>query len=98
LGHTRIVSAAGAPLKIEVPIVGLSDSDAQALRVNLPGLSAWQAAGVKPPVPLNTLHVTVLPAQIQEGKFKRVVLIQSDQALAEPAVDILLDLAIPGVQ
>jgi len=98
LGHTRIVSAAGAPLRIEVPIMGLSESDAQALRVNLADSSAWQVAGVKPPAPLHTLKITVLPAQAQEGKFKRIVLIQSDQAPAEPAVDILLDLAVPGAR
>jgi FimV-like protein len=98
LGHTRIVSASGAPLRIEVPIMGLSDSDAQALRVNLADLSAWQAAGLKPPVPLPALKLTLLPVQSQEGKFKRVVIIESTQAPAELAVDILLDLALPGAQ
>jgi Tfp pilus assembly protein FimV len=52
LGHSRIVSAVGAPLRVEVPIMGLSDHDAQALRVHLADESSWHNARLTPPCPV----------------------------------------------
>src|SRR5690625_6408571 len=56
LGHSRLVSAVGEPLRITIPVTQLSASEAQSLQVSPAPMSSWAQAGLTPPVDLTTLQ------------------------------------------
>lgn len=89
-GHARLVSATGSPLEIVLPISELTTEDQQALKVEVAGSSLWSQAGLKPPVPLETLRVSVQPGARPDT---RTVVLQSSQASTQSVVDVLLTLA-----
>lgn len=89
VGHSRVVSSAGAPLRILVPLDNLTSEDRASLKVTLANAAAWQRAGLQPPVPLDSLRVSVQNgAQVNRKNIR----IESTQPLATSTVDLLLDL------
>lgn len=90
IGHSRLVSAPGQPLHINVPLRDLSQADLQSLRVDVAPAAAWQQAGLVPPVELSSLRLS-----IDEGftPKSRVVQIRSSQPFEGPIADLLLQVA-----
>ena len=90
IGHSRLVSASGQPLHINVPLRDLSQADLQSLRVDVAPAAAWQQAGLVPPVELSSLRLS-----IDEGftPKSRVVQIRSSQPFEGPVADLLLQVA-----
>lgn len=90
VGHSRLVSAPGQPLVITVQVNDLSPGDADTLAVSLPPAEQWAQAGLRPPVPLQSLG-----ARIQKGyaKGSRIIEIRSGQAFSSPVVDLLIDIS-----
>src|SRR5690606_34096254 len=88
-GHSRVVSAPGAPLQVVVPLNGLTPEEVASLRVSLADAGAWQRAGLRPPVPLDSVQVAIQDGADATHKNVRIV---SSQPLATPAVDLLLNL------
>src|SRR5690554_3515103 len=56
LGHSRLVSAVGEPLRITIPVTQISESQLKSLRVVPAPVSEWSRAGLTPPVDLTTLQ------------------------------------------
>ena len=89
-GHARLVSTTGSPLEIVLPISELTPEDEQAFKVEVAGSTLWSQAGLKPPVPLDTLRVSLQPGA-RPGT--RIVVLQSSQASTQSVVDVLLTIA-----
>lgn len=88
-GHARLASGAGEPLLILVPVSGLTDADLQALSARPAPAADWSQAGLTPPVPLDSLSVSVGPDVRAGGR--RVLRVGSGQAFAGNLADLLLD-------
>src|SRR3546814_20712558 len=65
-GHSRIVSALGQPLRIDVPITQLSSDDLRSLAVRPAPAAAWKQAGLVPPFDLSGLQMK-FPAGNTQG-------------------------------
>lgn len=88
LGHSRVVSALGQPLRIDVPIVELSADDLRTLAVSAAPAAAWAQAGLTPPVDLASLRVTLADGYTPGTK---VVQLSSSQSFNKAVADVLLD-------
>src|SRR5690606_32757976 len=75
-GHSRIVSHAGEPFVVQVPVSGLSPQDVQALSARVAPEADWKQAGLVPPVSLDSLKVTV---ESGAQPAARVLRVQSTQ-------------------
>src|SRR5690625_3957459 len=96
LGHSRLVSAVGEPLRITIPVTQLSASAAQSLQVSPAPMSSWAQAGLQPPVDL-----TALQARLEDGYAPGVrrLVVWSDHVFNRPIADLLLDIrTATGVQ
>ncbi|WP_397473256.1 FimV/HubP family polar landmark protein [Pusillimonas sp.] len=89
IGHSRLVSAPGQPLHINVPIRQLSDAEQQSLRVSAAPLAAWQQAGLTPPVELSSLQVSVEKGFSPDS---RLVQVRSNQSFNGVVADLLLQI------
>ena len=89
LGHSRIVSAPGQPLHIEIPVTELTQPEIESLRATPAPASAWQAAGMTPPVPLDSMRLMLLDGYRPGVK---VIQLRSEQVSGQPIVDVLLDI------
>jgi pilus assembly protein FimV len=89
LAHSRIVSAPNAPLEVLVGIADLTPDEQRSLMASLADPSAWQRAGVTPPVPLSSI---TLRLEGGSNPTRRNLRITSTQPAGGPAVDLLLDL------
>ena len=87
-GHSRLVSKAGQPLQIVVPVTQLSPHEADSLKVVPAPEQEWQQAGLKPPVPLTDMH-----AELDEGSLEdtHVIRVTSQQVFDQPIADLMLD-------
>lgn len=94
-GHGSVMSPAGAPLRVEIPLYELTASDADALKVTVAGAQAWAAAGLTAPAPLSTLSVRVEPGFTPGSR--RLVL-RSSQPVNVPIVDVLLDVTLANAR
>ncbi len=90
LGHSRVTSAPGEPLVIDITLRNLSAADLSNLAVTLPSLQAWQAAGLTPPVALTQLQTRVLPGA---NDTTRLVRVSSSSASSETVINVLLDVS-----
>ncbi|TAM89075.1 MAG: peptidoglycan-binding protein LysM [Candidimonas sp.] len=90
LGHARIVSASGQPLKIDVPLVNLDAVEQSSLKVRLAPSTAWSQAGLTPPVGLDSLHVRVTYAGRDNA---RLIEVSSDQPFDGAVADLLLSVS-----
>ncbi len=88
LGHSRVVSALGQPLHINVPIIELSADDLRTLAVSPAPAPAWAQAGLTPPVDLNTLQLRLADGYAPGTK---VVELRSSQPFDKAVADVLLD-------
>lgn len=88
-GHARLASAPGEPLLVMVPVSDLGTADRQALSASPAPASDWELAGLKPPVSLDSLQISVLPDQISDQRL--ILQIRSSQALSGSLADLLLD-------
>jgi pilus assembly protein FimV len=89
LGHSRIVSALGQPLRIDVPITQLSADDLRTLAVRPAPAADWKQAGLTPPVDLATLHLRLVDGYTPGT---RVLQLRSSQAFDRSVADLLLDI------
>ncbi|KOF52501.1 peptidoglycan-binding protein LysM, partial [Achromobacter sp. DMS1] len=89
VGHSRVVSAPGAPLQAVVGLQELSPDEVASLNVSVADEAAWQRAGLKPPVPLASMVVRVEDGMDGTRKNLRV---RSDRAPNGGAVDLLLNI------
>ncbi|CUK19602.1 Tfp pilus assembly protein FimV [Achromobacter xylosoxidans] len=90
VGHSRVVSAPGAPLQALVGLQELTPDEIASLRVSVADEASWQRAGLKPPAPLASLVVRVEDGMDPTRKNLRV---RSAQAPSGGAVDLLLDIS-----
>lgn len=88
-GHSRIVSAPGQPLHIEIPVTDLTQADIDTLRATPAPVDAWQQVGMTPPVPLDSMRLVLLDGYRPGVK---VIRLRSDQPSQQPIVDVLLDI------
>ena len=87
IGHSRLLSPVGKPLRIQTPLLGVSPQDSQSLSVSVAPASAWQQAGLVPPVDLSSLQVAVFDG-VRPGS--RLVTVSSGQPLLSAVADLLL--------
>lgn len=90
-GHGSVMSPAGAPLRVEIPLYELTPADITALKANIAQPPAWAAAGLTSPAPLESLSVSIEPG-FSSGSRRLVV--RSSQAVNRPIVDVLLDVTL----
>src|SRR5699024_11674441 len=88
LGHSRLVSQAGQPLHIEIPVADLSATEADTLHAEPARATAWQDAGLTPPVPLDSLDIQLVPGPAGAG---HVLQVSSAEVFNQPVADLLLD-------
>lgn len=87
-GHSRILSAPGQALHVEIPVTDLTQADIESLRAVPAPAQAWQQAGMTPPVPLESMRLVLLDGYRPGVK---VIQLRSDQPANQPIVDVLLD-------
>lgn len=90
VGHARLVSGPGEPLRIVVPVHDVPASEAETLRVSIPQAPEWAAAGLSPPVALDTLGFDISPGFAPNT---RVITLRSGQPFNTPVVDLLIDVS-----
>src|SRR5690606_31608779 len=88
-GHSRVVSAPGQALRIDVPVVQLSADDLRSFSAHPAPMSAWSEAGLVPPVDLGTLTATLSDGYAPGSK---IIQLRSTQAFNKPVADVLLDI------
>ncbi|NYT23604.1 hypothetical protein H0A73_08315 [Alcaligenaceae bacterium] len=88
LGHSRVVSALGQPLHVEIPVTQLTQQEIGSLRAVPAPAGAWREAGMTPPVALDSMRLMLLDGYRADVK---VIQLRSEQAFDQPIVDILLD-------
>ena len=90
-GHGGVMSPAGAPLRVEIPLYDLTQEDLSVLKASIAPQEAWSAAGLTSPAALETLSVSIEPG-FTAGSRRLVV--RSSQNVNRPIVDVLLDVAL----
>lgn len=95
IGHSRLVSAPGAPLQVLVPVRGMSADEAASLKAAIAPLSAWSEVNLAPPVALKGLRVLVEPGRKPDERQLRIV---GAAAPAGQVVDLLLDVSTASGQ
>lgn len=96
LGHSRLVSDVGEPLRVTIPVTRISAAEISSLRVVPAPASEWTHAGLTPPVDLAGLQ-----ARLAEGYAPQshVIQVWSDDVFNQPIADLLLDIhTSSGVQ
>lgn len=87
VGHSRLLSPVGQPLKIQVAVHDLTSQERESLSVSLAEPSAWQQAGLAPPVKLETMQVAVVDG-LRPGS--KLITVRSSQPLSTNVADLLL--------
>lgn len=95
IGHSRLVSAPGAPLQVLVPVRGMSAEEAVSLKAAIAPLSAWSEVNLAPPVALKGLRVLIEPGRKPDERQLRVV---GAAAPSGQVVDLLLDVSTASGQ
>lgn len=90
VGRSRVVSAPGQPLVVDVALINVTAQDAQSLNVSIAPAKAWQAAGLTPPVALEQLQVSV---QTGISDSTRVARVSSPSTSDQTVINVLLDVA-----
>ena len=94
-GHSRLVSQSGQPLQINVPVTQLSSSDLSSFSAVPAPASAWQQAGLTPPVDLASLRVALVDGYASGSKQMQV---RSSQVFNGAVADLLLDVTTASGQ
>lgn len=92
LGHSRVTSLPDQSLRIVVQLKDLSAAELQRVSVQIAPPSAWQEAGLTPPVALDSLSAHLIPA-VQPNAMQ--IVLQSPHAVAQPVLDVLIDVKTP---
>lgn len=92
LGHSRVTSLPDQPLRIVVQLKDLSTAELQRVSVQIAPSSAWQEAGLTPPVALDSLSAHLIPA-VQPNAMQ--IVLQSPHAVAQQVLDVLIDVKTP---
>jgi pilus assembly protein FimV len=87
VGHARVTSAPGAPLVLTVPVNGLSQADSASLKAAIAPAQQWSELGLRPPVSLDSLKLS-----IEQGlsASQRVVRVSSGQVSDQSVIDLLI--------
>ncbi|NYT36896.1 hypothetical protein ERD78_08430 [Allopusillimonas soli] len=93
LGHSRLVSRLGQPLRADVQINQLSQDASRHLTVQLAPLDEWKRAGLEPPVSLGSIQLRIADGYTPGTK---VVHLSSSQTFDKPVADLLLDVTTPA--
>lgn len=88
-GHSRIISAPGQSLHLEIPVTDLTQQEIESLRATPAPAEAWSAAGMTPPVALDSMRLALLDGYRPNTK---VIRLRSDQVSDRSVVDVLLDI------
>lgn len=88
-GHSRIVSALGQPLHVEIPVTQLTEQEIATLKAVPAPAQAWSDVGMTPPVPLESMRLVLLDGYRPGVK---VIQLRSSQPFNAPIVDVLLDI------
>ncbi|MDZ7814262.1 MAG: FimV/HubP family polar landmark protein [Ideonella sp.] len=92
LGRLSVQSSLGEPLRAEVDITSISPDEAATLRANLASPEGFRAAGVE----FNAALVGAKVALAKRDDGRSVIRITGDRSMAEPFVDMVLDLVWSG--
>lgn len=88
LGHARIASEQGQPLRIAIPVTQLTQQDLPSFSVRAAPTPDWTRAGLVPPVDPTTLTFHLVNGPQSAEKILRV---SSTQTFSGPVADLLLD-------
>ncbi len=88
-GHGRVISVAGTPLQVSVPMNGLTPDDLKLLSASVAESAAWAQAGLTLPASIDSLSVTIEPGL---NATSRNLVLRSTQAVNRPVVDVLIRL------
>jgi pilus assembly protein FimV len=88
-GHGRVVSVAGSPLQVSVPITGLTPDDLKVLSAAVAESAAWAQAGLSLPASIDSLSVSIEPGL---NATTRNLVMRSTQAVNRPVIDMLIRL------
>src|SRR5690606_3902599 len=88
-GHARLLSEPGEPLKLDLALSQLTPDEQNTLAVRLAPVDAWSAAGLRPPVSLDSLRVAVVAGRQGDA---RVVQLRSTESFEGRIADVLLDI------
>lgn len=95
-GHSRIVSAPGQPLLLEIPVTDLTQQEIDSIRATPAPAEAWRAAGMTPPVPLDSMRLVLLDGFRPDAKL---IQLRSPLAAQQSVVDVLIDVrSVSGQQ
>lgn len=96
VGHSRLVSAYGQALRINIPVTDLTVAEASTLKATPAAASEWAKAGLTPPVDLSSILINLVEGHAQ-GAY--ILQLSSDQPFSKPIADLLLDIkTVSGVQ
>lgn len=87
-GHSRLLSGPGQPLHLEIPVTALTQQEIDSLRAVPAPATAWQEAGMTPPVALDSMRLVLLDGFRPDVK---VIQLRSNQVSGQLIVDVLLD-------
>lgn len=88
-GHGRVISVAGTPLQVSVPMNGLTPDDLKVLSASVAESAAWAQAGLTLPASIDSLSVTIEPGV---NATSRNLVMRSTQAVNRPVIDVLIRL------
>lgn len=89
IGHSRLVSSPNQVFKLDVGIRQISAEESLSLKVTPAPLSAWQQAGLTPPVDLASLKAVM--ERDAQGQVQRIRL-SSEQMFSGSVADVLLQI------
>lgn len=89
-GHSRIVSALGQPLHVEIPVTQLTEQEIASLHAVPAPAQAWRDAGMTPPVALDSMRLVLLDGYRPGVK---IIQLRSPQPFGDSIVDVLLDIS-----
>lgn len=89
VGHARLVSPVGQPLRITVPVHDVSAPERDSFVATVAPESAWTQAGLRPPVSLSSMQVRVQPGFTPATVLVDIV---SPLPVTENVADLLLDI------
>lgn len=89
LGHSRVTSKPDQPLRIMVQLKEVDSNDLSSLTAQIAPLSAWQEAGLTPPVELSSLSTHFVPSTNSNAIQ---LWLQSPNNTSAKVLDVLVDI------
>src|SRR3546814_20097538 len=82
-GHSRLVSAPGQPLHVNVSVTQLSADDLRSFSAVPAPAAAWQQVGLTQPVDLATMQISLVDGY---APGSTLIQVRSDLAFNKPAI------------